>query len=155
MASSFPQEINNISSGGLKLVATCTIVSGSYSYDNKTPIDLSAWSGLKPLICECKAIGDVVVSEQTQISFTPTYSYGQSLVELPKNQTFPSGITSYQILYPVTVAQFNTNVCNGMGFEYMGSGTTMYPTYVQAVQLVSNSSYPISLTGSIEVNIYE
>lgn len=103
-ASSFPQEINNISSGGLKLIATCTIVSGSYSYNNQTPINLSAWSGLKPLICECKAIGDVVVSVQTQISFAPTYSYGRSLVELPKNQTFPSGITSHQILYPVTTA---------------------------------------------------
>ena len=42
-----------------------------------------------------------------------------------------------------------------MGFTYMGSGTTLFPTYVQAVQLVTDATYPISLTGSIEVNIYE
>ena len=166
MANNFPQEINNISfSDKLKLLGTRTINLDTEATSQNTilPVDISEWSGVKPLICEVvfdtSVTGDSTSTLWVSPNGTEDVNY-RSVKTISSKVVIPAGIKSTKVFYPDNNENNSPSVLryadkwmgNNRFSMYVNDGTGHYPS---GVQLRYNTTPSGDVSGTITFNFYE
>ena len=166
MANQFPQEINNISfSGKLKLLGTRTINLNTEATSQNTilPVDISEWSGVKPLICEVGFDTSVTGDNTATLWLAPNGKENvnyRSIKAISSKVVIPAGIKSTKVFYPdnnennsPSVLRYADKWMGNNRFQmYVNDGTGPYPS---GVQLCYNSAPTAHATGTVTFNFYE
>ena len=166
MANSFPQEINNISfSDKLKLLGTRTINLDTEATSQNTilPVDISEWSGVKPLICEVVFDTSVTGSDTATLWISSngmeSANY-RDIIAISNKAVIAAGIKSTRVFYPSNNTNNSPSVLryadiwmgNGRFCMYVNDGTGNNPS---GVQLYYNTAPMAYATGTITFNFYE
>lgn len=149
----------------MKLLGTRTINLNTEATSQNTilPVDISEWSGVKPLICEVvfdtSVTGDNIATLWLAPNGEENVNY-RSIKAISSKVVIPAGIKSTKVFYPDNNENNSPSVLrhadkwmgNNRFYMYVNDGTGHYPA---GVQLRYNTIPSGDVSGTITFNFYE
>ena len=149
----------------MKLLGTRTISLNTEATSQNTilPVDISEWSGVKPLICEVVFDTSVTGDNTATLWLAPNGEENvnyRSVKSISSKATIPAGIKSTKVFYPdnnennsPSVLRYADKWMGNNRFEmYVNDGTGPYQS---GVQLYYNYAPTAHATGTVTFNFYE
>ena len=127
------------------------------------PVDISEWSGVKPLICEVVFDTSVTGDNTATLWLAPNgeqEANSRSVKTISSKAVIPAGIKSTKVFYPDNNENNSPSVLryadkwmgNNRFYMYVNDGTGPYQS---GVQLYYNQAPTAHATGTVTFNFYE